>query len=122
MANTKPLGRAGWMPHVTTAPPVLVTETLPTSVPRVNTWSPMDRMAWGSLMVTVKEVVSSPPELLAYTVYVTGAVWLTVGVPLMVPLAKFKPLGSAGWMPQVATWPPMFVTVMVPTSLSLVNT
>ena len=65
LANTRPLGRAGWMPHVTTAPPVLATETVPKSVPRVYTWSPMDRMAWGSLMVTVKVVVSSPPELLA---------------------------------------------------------
>ena len=38
---------------------------------------------------------ATPPELLAQTVYIKR-VMLTVGVPEMTPLAKFKPAGKAG--------------------------
>ena len=54
------------------------------------------------LMVAAAE----PPELLAYTVYIE-VVRLTIGVPLRIPLEKFRPAGRAGWMDQFSTTPPL---------------
>ena len=68
-------------------------------------------------MVMLKVATALPPLLLAYTVNAV-VVMLTVGVPERVPFSKFKPLGRAGWIPQVTTAPPSFVTLTVPMSTS----
>ena len=64
-----PLGRAGSISQVATAPPVLLATIFVIAVSLVKVWSAIvPRIATGSLIVIVKVSLSDPPELLAYRV------------------------------------------------------
>ena len=73
------------MLHVWTKPPLLSTKTVPTSTPRVNTWSVSVKSAKGSFTVIVKVTFTLPPVLLPKIVY-EMADWFDDGVPVMTPL------------------------------------
>ena len=73
------------MPHVWTNPPSLSTNTVPTSTPRVKTWSASVKSANGSFTVIVKVTFTLPPVLLPKIVY-EMADWFDEGVPVMTPL------------------------------------
>ena len=49
------------MPQVSTEPPLLVTATLPTSSPRVKTWSTSTNVAVFSLIVMLNVTETLPP-------------------------------------------------------------
>ena len=71
----------------------------------------------------VSSTSSSPPELLAVTVYIALADTM-VGVPLISPVvvSKFRPSGRVGLIDQVTTIPPVSVGVIVELrAVSLVN-
>ena len=71
-------------------------------------------------MMIVKLTVSVPPVLMAVIVYET-ADCVAVGVPEITPSLNDIPVGRVGEIDQVATTPPLLVTVTAPTSESLVK-
>lgn len=70
----------------------------------------MLRIATGSLTVIEMVVNAAPPVLFAQIVQ-TLVVMFAVGAPLTEPVIGLKtnPSGSAGWIAQTATTPPVFV-------------
>ena len=72
-------------------------------------------------MVIVNVSLSDPPELFAYSVYVTAVVWLTVGVPEITPFVMDSPAGRVGWIAHVATAPPVLLATTFVIAESLVN-
>ena len=69
----------------------------------------------------MKVTLSEPPELFAYSVYVTAVVWLTVGVPEITPFTMVRPAGRVGAISQVATAPPVLVATISVIADALVN-
>ena len=93
----RPEGNVGLISHVRIAPPVFVATISVIAEFLVKVWSGIEpRLPTGSLIVIEKVTLSDPPELLAYRVYVTAVVWLTVGVPEITPFAMDSPAGSVG--------------------------
>ena len=71
----------------------------------------------------VRAVVSSPPELVAVKVYVTGVADRTRGIPLMPPVAESSviPAGRGGFTAYVTTSPPELEGTMSAIAVCLVK-
>jgi len=110
--------------HEAMFPPVLLNVILIIGTPRVRTTELVEAeiLATGSRIVRVMMVGTDAAVLFAQMVKVVE-VMFTVGAPVIEPLLELKasPAGRLGWIDHESTIPPVFVMLIMPIWMSLVN-
>ena len=102
LANTKPSGKSGVNRQDSTAPPAFEALATVISSSTVSDTSAIVSEGAGSFTVSVMVVTAEPTELFAYTVNTVASVRLSVGKPLMTPLANERPVGRSGVISQTS--------------------
>ena len=117
-----PSGNSGSNSHVSGLPPSRTGDTLRMSWPlvRVNCVVVYEILAAGSSILILMRILAEPPVLLAKISYVASEEF-TFGTPVIVPLPKIRPSGKSGYTSQVATMPPVLLSVKFISVSLLVN-